>query len=298
MEHVIFAKTRTRSKTITQSFNRMENMKITLLETGNFMLDGGAIFGVVPRSLWSVQYKANEQNLCNMAMRSLLVETGTRKILVDTGIGNKQDEKFFNHYYLNGEVTLQGSLKEHGLMPEDITDVVLTHLHFDHCGGAVVYDAQGNLVPAFPNARYYVSRQQWEWAVHPNVRERPSYRPENFLPLHEAGRLEFINKEGEFVPGFSLRMFHGHTAGLLVPFLSDGKETMVFVSDLLPFMAHIPLSWICGYDTRPLLTLQEKEAFLSEASEKGYRLLFQHDAYVREGKVVKTEKGFRGAPVS
>lgn len=271
---------------------------MTLLETGNFMLDGGAIFGVVPKLLWSMQYNVNDKNLCNMAMRSLLVEIGNRKILVDTGIGNKQDEKFFSHYYLNGEATLHSSLKEEGLMPEDITDVVLTHLHFDHCGGAVVYDAQGKLVPAFPNARYYVSRQQWEWALHPNVRERPSYRPENFMPLYEIDRLEFIEEEGELVHGFSLRMFHGHTAGLLVPFLSTGKETVIFVSDLLPFMAHIPISWVCGYDTRPLLTLQEKEAFLLEASEKRYRLLFQHDVHVQEGKVVKTEKGFRGVPAN
>jgi len=272
----------------------IEIMKINLIDTGNFMLDGGAIFGVVPKSLWSQQYKANDQNLCNMAMRSLLVETENRKILVDTGIGKKQDEKFFSYYYLNGQETLEGSLMEQGLTLEDITDVILTHLHFDHCGGAVVYDAAGNLVPAFPNAKYYVSRQQWEWALHPNARERPSYRPENYMPLYKAGCLAFIENDGEFVPGFTLRMFHGHTAGLLVPFLSSAGETLVFVSDLLPFMAHIPLSWVCGYDTRPLLTLQEKEAFLAEALENKYRLLFQHDAYVREGRVVKTEKGFRG----
>jgi glyoxylase-like metal-dependent hydrolase (beta-lactamase superfamily II) len=271
-------------------------MKITLIETGNFMLDGGAIFGVVPKSLWSRQYQANEQNLCNMAMRSLLVEAENRLILVDTGIGNKQDAKFFSYYFLNGQETLENSLMQHGIRPENITDVILTHLHFDHAGGAVKYDASNNLVPAFPNAVYYVSRRQWEWAMQPNLRERPSYRPENYLPLFQANRLQFIEQEGEFIPGVMLRMFHGHTDGLLVPVLSAGKQTLVFVSDLLPFMAHIPLSWVCGYDTRPLITLKEKEAFLTEAWEKNYTLLFQHDYYTKQARVEKAEKGFRGVP--
>lgn len=272
-------------------------MKIALLETGNFMLDGGAIFGVVPKSLWSKHYRANDLNLCNMAMRSLLVESENRRILVDTGMGDKQDAKFFSYYYPNGEDTLLGSLKQAGILPEEITDVILTHLHFDHCGGAVVYDSSGNLVPAFPNATYYVSRQQWEWAQQPNARERPSFRPENYLPLLKVRKLTFIEEEGEFTPGFSLRIFHGHTAGLLVPVINTGSETIVFVTDLLPFMAHIPLNWVCGYDTRPLLTLQEKESFLAEAAQNNYKLVFQHDYYTRAGIVEKTEKGFRGIPL-
>lgn len=267
-------------------------MRITLIETGNFMLDGGAIFGVVPKSLWNKQYPADERNLCNMAMRSLLIEEKDRLVLVDTGIGNKQDAKFFSYYYLNGTETLECSLRTHHFAPDDVTDVILTHLHFDHCGGAVKYDAKGNPVPAFPNARYYVSKDQWEWALHPNLRERPSYRPENYLPLYEDGRIHFIESEGEFLPGMMLKMFNGHTAGLLVPFIEYEGKTRVFVSDLLPFRAHIPLAWVCGYDTRPLISIREKEKFLQEAADRNYELIFQHDFYTVSCTVLKTEKGF------
>jgi glyoxylase-like metal-dependent hydrolase (beta-lactamase superfamily II) len=268
-------------------------MKIKILETGNFMLDGGAIFGVVPKSLWSKQYPADENNLCNMSMRTLLIETGDRKILVDTGIGTKQDAKFFSYYYLNGSSSLDNSLKGAGINAMEISDVIHTHLHFDHCGGTVKNNPEGRLALSFPHARHFVSKPQWDWTLRPNGRERASFLNENILPLKESGTLEFLAEEGEFIPDVEIRIFNGHTAGLVIPMIKMGDKTFVFVADLLPFLAHIPLSWVCGYDTRPLITLEEKSLFLNEAANNNYILLFQHDLYHQACSLEQTEKGVR-----
>ena len=267
-------------------------MKLTKIETGNFMLDGGALFGVIPKSLWQKVYPADERNLCNLAMRCLLVETAGRVVLIDTGIGTKQTEKFFSHYYLNGDYSLEKSLAAHGCRPEDITDVLLTHLHFDHVGGALTRDADsGKSLPAFPSASYWVSREQWEWAARPNRRERASFLPGNIEPLE--GSIHFLEAEGEFLPGLELRFFHGHTGGLVVPLISYGGETLVYVGDLFPTAAHIPAAWVCGYDTRPLLSFTEREVFLEEAFAGDYVFYFEHDLAVECCRLEETAKGFR-----
>jgi glyoxylase-like metal-dependent hydrolase (beta-lactamase superfamily II) len=268
-------------------------MKLSILETGNFMLDGGAMFGVVPKALWSKQYPSDERNLCNLSLRSLLIESGSRKILVDTGLGNKQDAKFFGYYYLNGTSSLEGSLGAKGITPEEITDVLHTHLHLDHCGGTVKLNEAGKPELLFPGARHYVSKTQWEWMLHPNALERPSYLTENIQPILDSGKLEFLEEEGELAEGFGFRLFHGHTAGLTVPFISFQGKTFVFVSDLIPLMANLPLSWICGYDIQPLETFREKGNFLKEAADNNYILLFQHDIYHQACSVMHTEKGIR-----
>jgi glyoxylase-like metal-dependent hydrolase (beta-lactamase superfamily II) len=268
-------------------------MKIYKIETGNLMLDGGALFGVVPKSMWAEKYPANEKNLCNLSMRSMLVAAGGRMILIDTGIGNKQDDKFFSYYYLNGTDTLEGSLEKAGFSMNDITDVVLTHLHFDHCGGGVEYNEDNIPVPAFKNARYWVSRQQWEWAESPNQREKSSFLKENFVPVKEKGQLEFIEKDSEIVPGIELRLFNGHTDGQIIPFIRYNNKTLVFVGDLIPTSAHVPLSWLCAYDTKPLVAFDEKKEFLEEALKNGYTLFFEHDINVECCNLVITEKGIR-----
>jgi glyoxylase-like metal-dependent hydrolase (beta-lactamase superfamily II) len=269
------------------------NMEIYKIETGNLMIDGGAMFGVVPKSLWEEKYPANEKNLCNLSMRSLLIVTEGRKILIDTGVGNKQDEKFFGYYYLNGNHSLKGSLKQTGSTPDDITDVILTHLHFDHCGGAVEYNENNELKPAFKNARYWISSQQWEWANNPNHREKASFLKENFIPIKESGQLEIIDSDFELVPGIELRLYDGHTEGQIIPFIRYNNKTIVYVADLIPTSAHIPLSWICGFDTKPLVSLEEKKEFLEKALEKGYTLFFEHDINVECCSLKMTEKGIR-----
>jgi glyoxylase-like metal-dependent hydrolase (beta-lactamase superfamily II) len=269
------------------------NMEIYKIETGNLMIDGGAMFGVVPKSLWEEKYPANEKNLCNLSMRSLLIVTEGRKILIDTGVGNKQDEKFFGYYYLNGNHSLKGSLKQTGSTPDDITDVILTHLHFDHCGGAVEYNENNELKPAFKNARYWISSQQWEWANNPNHREKASFLKENFIPIKESGQLEIIDSDFELVPGIELRLYDGHTEGQIIPFIRYNNKTIVYVADLIPTSAHIPLSWICGFDAKPLVSLEEKKEFLEKALEKGYTLFFEHDINVECCSLKMTEKGIR-----
>ncbi len=268
-------------------------MEIYKIETGNFMIDGGAMFGVVPKSLWEKQYPANEKNLCNFSMRALLIVGEDRKILIDTGVGNKQDETFFGYYYLNGSDSLKGSLKKTGNTADDITDVVLTHLHFDHCGGAVEYNEAGELTPAFKNARYWVSRQQWEWAVNPNHREKASFLKENFIPIKENGQLEIIDSDFELIPGLELRLFSGHTNGQIIPFIKYNDKTIVYVADLIPTSAHIPLSWICAFDTKPLIAMDEKEEFLEKALSNDYTLFFEHDINVECCSLKMTEKGIR-----
>jgi glyoxylase-like metal-dependent hydrolase (beta-lactamase superfamily II) len=269
------------------------NMEIYKIETGNLMIDGGAMFGVVPKSLWEEKYPANEKNLCNLSMRSLLIVTEGRKILIDTGVGNKQDEKFFGYYYLNGDHSLKGSLKQTGNTPDDITDVILTHLHFDHCGGAVEYNENNELKPAFKNARYWISGQQWEWANNPNQREKASFLKENFIPIKESGQLEIIDSDFELVPGIELRLYDGHTEGQIIPFIKFNNKTIVYVADLIPTSAHIPLSWICAFDIKPLVSMEEKKEFLEKALENGYTLFFEHDINVECCSLKMTEKGIR-----
>ncbi|UCH14806.1 MAG: MBL fold metallo-hydrolase [Bacteroidales bacterium] len=268
-------------------------MELFKIETGNFMVDGGAMFGVVPKSLWEKKYPVNEQNLCNFSMRSLLIVSEGRKILIDAGIGNKQDEKFFGHYNLNGSDSLKNSLEQTGNTPDGITDVVLSHLHFDHCGGAVEYNENNKLITTFKNARYWISRQQWAWAVNPNQREKASFLKENFLPIEANGQLEIIDKNFELVPGVELRLYNGHTEGQIIPFIKYNNKTIVFLADLIPTSVHIPLSWICGYDTKPLVSLDEKKEFLEQALANNYTLFFEHDINVECCSLKMTEKGIR-----
>lgn len=267
-------------------------MNLHAIQAGNFMLDGGAMFGVVPKTLWEKVYPANEKNLCNLATRCLLVEDEGRKILIDTGLGTKQDEKFFSFYYPDGQYTLTSSLEQAGFSNDDITDVLLTHLHFDHCGGAID-QVDGNLVPAFQNATYYVSQAQWEWAQHPNRREKPSFLPENIDPIEASGQLQWVNHNDKLTENITLKTYDGHTRGMIAPMIKYDDHTIVYVADLLPTSAHIPVAWVCGFDVQPLKTLTEKEAFLEEAFQNGYILFFEHDVETECCQLLMTEKGIR-----
>ncbi|MGE0090209.1 MAG: MBL fold metallo-hydrolase [Bacteroidales bacterium] len=269
-------------------------MKLFPIHITNFKIDGGAMFGVVPKVLWQKKYPADENNLCNWALRSLLIDTGERVILIDNGYGDKQDEKFFSHVYLNGGDGLEGALKKHGYELADITDMILTHLHADHCGGGVKYNAdRSGYELAFKNATYWVSKPQWNWAINPNKQEGASFLKENLLPMQESGKLKFIEKNTELYPGITLRLYNGHTVGQIIPFINTGKKTVVFVADLIPSTAHIPLVWNMAYDIRPLDMLQEKEDFLNEAAKENYTLFFQHDLYNECCTVQQTDKGVR-----
>jgi glyoxylase-like metal-dependent hydrolase (beta-lactamase superfamily II) len=269
-------------------------MKLIPIETGNFKLDGGAMFGVVPKVLWNKVYPCDENNLCNWAMRCLLVVDGDRRVLIDNGIGNKQDEKWLSHYYLNGEATLEGSLAAAGYKPADITDMVITHMHFDHCGGSVKWNAdRTGFDLAFPNATYWASRQQFEWATQPNRREEPSYLKENILPIYESGRLMLIEEEGEYIPNISFKLFNGHTEGQLIPYIHFNGKTIVFAADLLPSSAHVPMPWIMAYDTRPLVTLKDKERFYADALAGDFLVFLEHDLYTEAITLQQTPKGVR-----
>ena len=269
-------------------------MNLHTIETGFFKLDGGAMFGVVPKSIWQKSNPADANNMCTWAMRCLLIEDGDRLILVDTGIGDKQDEKFLSHYYLHGDDTLDRSLAAKGFSKEDITDVFLTHLHFDHCGGAII--RQGDkLIPAFKNAHYWSNEQHWDWAVHPNAREKASFLKENILPVQESGQLKFVGTEEgtEFIPGINLRYAFGHTDAMMLPQLSYKEHTIIYAADLLPSVGHIPLPYVMSYDMFPLQTLKEKQAFLEEAAAKNYILYLEHDPVNECCTVQQTEKGVR-----
>ncbi len=269
-------------------------MKLYPIETGNLKLDGGAMFGVVPKVLWQKAYPCDENNLCNWAMRCLLVVDGDRKILIDNGIGNKQDEKWLSHYYLNGEDTLENSLEKAGYRPEDITDVILTHMHFDHCGGSVAWNAdKTGYQLAFPNATYWTSKQQYEWATNPNRREKASFLKENIQPIQESGHLKLIDEEGEFIPNITFKLYNGHTDGQVIPHIHANGKTVVFMADLMPSAAHIPMPWIMAYDTRPLQTLHDKERFYAEALEHNYVLFFEHDLFHEACTLTDTPKGVR-----
>jgi glyoxylase-like metal-dependent hydrolase (beta-lactamase superfamily II) len=268
-------------------------MKLFTIETGNLKLDGGAMFGVIPKVMWNKVYPADENNLCNWAMRCLLIDDDERVILIDNGIGDKQDKNFFKHYYLNGDFTLEKSLAQHGYTFDDITDMVLTHLHFDHCGGSIKYNEKGDLIPAFKNAKYWVSKNQFEWATNSNRREKASYLKENILPIKESGQLNLIEKEGEIIPNIYVKIFNGHTKGQIIPHIKVNEKTIAFMADLLPATAHVPMPWIMSYDTKPLLTLQDKERFFNEALADDVILFFEHDLYNECCTIEMTENGVR-----
>jgi glyoxylase-like metal-dependent hydrolase (beta-lactamase superfamily II) len=269
-------------------------MEIYSIETGNFKLDGGAMFGVVPKSMWNKQYPADENNLCSWAMRCLLIVDGDRKILIDNGIGDKQDPKFLSHFHLFGDDTLEGSLAKLGYQMEDISDMVLTHLHFDHTGGSIKWNEdKSKLIPTFKNAKYWVSQGQWDWAVHPNNREKASFLGENIFPIQESGQLHLLEKEEEIYPGIELKFFNGHTQGQIIPHINYKGKTLVYMADLLPSTVHIPIPWVMSYDTRPLLTLEEKKDFFKKAVEQDYTLFFEHDIYNECCSLKNTDKGVR-----
>jgi len=268
-------------------------MNLYTIGTGHFKLDGGAMFGVVPKSMWNKLNPADENNMCSWALRCLLIEDGNQLILVDNGMGNKQDQKFFGHYYLHGEDTLDGSLSKHGFTKADITDVFLTHLHFDHCGGSIIRDGE-KLLPAFPNANYWSNERHWKWATEPNDREKASFLKENILPIQESGRLKFIESGGNNFPEhLSVRHVFGHTDAMMLPQINYKGKTIVFMADLLPSAAHIPLPYVMAYDTTPLQTLEEKKLFLTEAQQKDYTLFFEHDPETECCTLQLTDKGIR-----
>lgn len=289
-------------------------MRLYSIETGNFKLDGGAMFGVVPKTMWSKLNAPDENNMCNWAMRCLLIEDGNKLVLIDNGIGNKQDAKFFSHYYLHGDCSLENSLAQHGFSKDDITDVVLTHLHFDHCGGSIE-KVGDKLQPAFKNATYWSNENHWQWATQPNDREKASFLKENILPIQESGQLQFIANVPQanhnantiteiannplptiastILPNLSFKIVNGHTDAMMLPQLNYNGKTIVFMADLLPSVAHIPIPYVMAYDMFPLTTLQEKKSFLHEAAANNYVLFFEHDIKNECCTVQQTEKGVR-----
>ncbi len=283
-------------------------MKLYTIDTGYFKLDGGAMFGVVPKTIWNKINPSDEKNLCDWAMRCLLIEDENRLILIDNGIGNKQDDKFFSHYYLHGDATLDNSLAKHGFHKNDITDVFLTHLHFDHCGGSIIREGE-KLVPAFKNATYWSNEEHWNWAVHPNDREKASFLKENILPIQESGQLKMVNGElskvnedpttnfklqtSKFTSHISIRFVNGHTAGMMLPQIQYKDKTIVFMADLLPSAGHIPIPYVMAYDMFPLTTLNEKKSFLTEAVDNNYMLFFEHDPQFECCDLEQTEKRIR-----
>ncbi|HEY9535854.1 MAG TPA: MBL fold metallo-hydrolase [Mucilaginibacter sp.] len=269
-------------------------MNLHSIDTGFFKLDGGAMFGVVPKTIWQKTNPADDNNLCTWAMRCLLIEDGDRLILVDTGIGNKQDEKFFSHYYLHGDATMDSSLATHGFHRDDITDVFLTHLHFDHVGGAII--RQGDkLVPAFKNAIYWSNKKHWDWAVNPNPREKASFLKENILPIQESGQLKFVDAHDnvKFGTDIAIRFVYGHTESMMLPLINYKGKQLLYMADLLPSVGHLPLPYVMAYDMFPLQTLTEKKLFLDEALAKQYILFLEHDAVNECCTLQQTEKGIR-----
>ncbi len=270
-------------------------MNLHVINTGFFKLDGGAMFGVVPKSIWQKTNPADANNLCSWAMRCLLIEDGRRLILIDNGLGDKQDEKFFSYYYLHGNASLHKSLHASGFSEQDVTDMFLTHLHFDHCGGGVKRTGEAYEL-TFPNARYWSNADHWKWATQPNAREKASFLKENILPIKESGQLEFIDPEREApFSQFNIFLASGHTDKMMIPIINYKGRKVCFVTDLLPSVGHIPLPYIMGYDTRPLLTLEEKDRFLREAADFNYILFFEHDPVHECCTVKHTDRGVRVA---
>jgi glyoxylase-like metal-dependent hydrolase (beta-lactamase superfamily II) len=277
-------------------------MQAFSLETGKFKLDGGAMFGVVPKSIWNKTNPADENNLCTWALRCLVIKETGRVILIDTGMGDKQDAKFFSHYQPHETIALADALQKINIGVEDITDVLLTHLHFDHVGGAIT-KLNDKLVTSFPNATYWISEPQWNLALHPNRREKASFLKENIMPIKESGQLKLISlppfqsstslQEIKFTEAISCLVVHGHTEAMLLPKIKMGDETIVYMADLLPSIGHIPLPYVMGYDMQPLITLEEKEKFLTTALKENYILFFEHDAVNECCRLIATEKGIR-----
>ncbi|MFZ6025589.1 MAG: MBL fold metallo-hydrolase [Bacteroidota bacterium] len=279
-------------------------MKLYTINSGNFKLDGGAMFGVVPKSMWNKLNPADENNMCSWAMRCLLVEDENRLVLIDNGMGDKQDAKFFGHYYLHGDDTLEKSLAQYGFSKADITDVFLTHLHFDHCGGSIIREGD-TLVPAFKNATYWSNEKHWSWAVQPNDREKASFLKENILPIQESRQLKFVDapstgfttegrlETASLFGNFSIRFVNGHTEKMMLPQIKYKGHTLVYMADLLPSVAHLPIPYVMAYDMFPLTTLQEKKNFLQEAVENNYILYFEHDHLNECCTLQMTEKGVR-----
>ena len=273
-------------------------MKLHSIETGHFKLDGGAMFGVVPKSLWQRTNPADSNNLIDMAATSLLIEDGNRLILIDTGLGNKQSEKFFSHYHRWGNHSLEKSLKSKGFHPDDITDVFMTHLHFDHCGGCIQWNKdKTGYEPAFKNAKFWTNKEHWKWATEPNAREKASFLKENLIPMEESGQLSFLERTGKrtFYNQFNFEVLFvdGHTDKQMVPIIEYQGKKLVFAADLLPTAGHVPLPYVMGYDTRPLLTLDEKKDFLQEAVDQNYFIFLEHDAHNEIIDLKMTEKGPR-----
>lgn len=273
-------------------------MKLYPINNGNFKLDGGAMFGVVPKSLWSRTNPADENNMCSWSMRSLLIEDGNRLMLIDCGIGDKQSEKFFSHYHLHGDDSLDSSLAKLGYHRDDITDLFLTHLHFDHCGGAIAYNtSQDGYRVTFKNATYWSNERHWKWATEPNPREKASFLRENILPIEESGQLQHIQRRNDLSENvfnnISVFFADGHTDAQMIPLIKYKGKTLAFMADLLPSTGHIPLPYVMGYDTRPLLTLQEKEKFLKRAAAEEFVMFLEHDSVNECCTVKMTEKGVR-----
>lgn len=273
-------------------------MNLHVIQTGYFKLDGGAMFGVVPKSIWQRTNPADENNMCTWSMRLLLIENGKQLILIDCGIGDKQDEKFFSHYSLSNILSVEQALNQKGFTCNDITDVVLTHLHFDHCGGAINRKKSGEgYEPAFKNANYWSSQRHWEWATKPNAREKASFLKENILPIQESGQLKFVERNVDFTanvfPGIDMLFVDGHTDSMMIPHIHYKDKTIVYMADLLPSVGHIPLPYVMGYDTRPLITLDEKGKFLNKAVENNYVLYLEHDGVNECCTLKNTEKGVR-----
>ena len=274
-------------------------MKLYAIETGNFKLDGGAMFGVVPKTIWNKTNPADANNLIDIAARCLLIEDGNRLILIDTGMGNKQSEKFFGYYSLWGSHSLDAFLAKYGFYRDDITDVFMTHLHFDHCGGSIQWNKdRTGYEPAFKNAKFWTNENHWQWATQPNAREKASFLSENILPMQESGQLNFIQRpEGDFGAstemGFDIFYADGHTEKQMLPHISYNGKTIVFCADLLATAGHIPLPYVMGYDTRPLLTMPEKNKVLTAAADHNHFLFLEHDAHNEIITVQHTEKGVR-----
>ena len=267
-------------------------MQLYSINAGYFKLDGGAMFGVVPKSIWHKLNPADDNNMCSWALRCLLIQEGKRLILVDTGMGTKQPDKFFGYYYLHGNDTLEKSLNKYGFTADDITDVVLTHLHFDHCGGAIKYNSdKTQLEPAFKNATYYSNQKHWDWAINPNLREKASFLKENILPIQESGQLKFINETTELINGVNFIEVFGHTEAMMLPIIKYKNTTVAYMADLIPSAAHLPMPYIMAYDMRPLQTLTEKQSVLNKAIENNWTLFFEHDPFVECVTLERTEKG-------
>lgn len=273
-------------------------MQLYTINTGFFKLDGGAMFGVVPKTIWNRLNPADENNLCTWAMRCLLIEDGNKLILIDNGIGDKQDEKFFSHYHLHGEDSLDKSLAQQGFSRADITDVLLTHLHFDHCGGSIIRQGE-KLIPAFSNATYWSNEDHWKWATQPNDREKASFLKENILPIQQSGQLKFVDVKKDtinnidIIDALKVRTVYGHTDAMMLPQIQYKEHTIVYMADLLPAAAHIPIPYIMAYDMFPLTTLHEKKSFLQEAAQHNHILFFEHDPIIECCTVQQTDKGIR-----